>query len=465
MHLRVFNMDLVGMHIWRQTETQTVINNFVQEDMNILNPRINDDYHTGRIHRMEFPVMQWIFACIHKVLGPSITTSRILSFIIGVFSLLGIFRLGSTLFKNELGGLISTWVLCFSPLFYYYMVNPLPDNLSLCCAIWGITYYVRYANTSIKKHLILSSLLLCFAALAKLPYITFAPIIVGHLIISNKNASYKTKTLLLFSLPFILPIIWYASVIPTWKGNGVVNGLLDTSTYTLSSLFSILLGATTSLLPEILVNYGAVLPFVAGIYFLFAKKKYKHPYFLPLLMSFLGVTAYYLFEINMITLVHDYYYMPFLPFIVLLITYGATQLLKTKYVAVKALVVLCMVSLPALAYFRMDGRWNTTKPGFNPVYYHNKEEIRAVIPQGALCVVGHDESPHILLYYIDKKGWSYRSEELNQYDLSFYIASGADYFLTDCNIEEREAIKAFLDKLVYQKDDLKIYKLKTKEEI
>src|SRR5207253_4901995 len=93
MHFRVFQYDLIGYHVWRQTETQTVINNFSTEDFNILHPKINGDADTDRIRRMEFPIMQWLFAIFYKVFGNHIIISRILTFIIGLFSVFGIYYL------------------------------------------------------------------------------------------------------------------------------------------------------------------------------------------------------------------------------------------------------------------------------------------------------------------------------------------------------------------------------------
>ena len=41
MHFHVFKLDLIGYHVWRQTQTQSNVENFYNEDFNILNPRIN----------------------------------------------------------------------------------------------------------------------------------------------------------------------------------------------------------------------------------------------------------------------------------------------------------------------------------------------------------------------------------------------------------------------------------------
>ena len=74
LHFHIFSMDLLGIHVWRQTETQTVINNFYKADMNILNPRVNDHPDMSQLHRMEFPLMQWLFAVFYKIFGPHIDT-------------------------------------------------------------------------------------------------------------------------------------------------------------------------------------------------------------------------------------------------------------------------------------------------------------------------------------------------------------------------------------------------------
>jgi hypothetical protein len=81
MHYQHFSKDLISIHAWRQTQTQSTINNFYEEDMNILNPRKNDRGTTDGIFRMEFPLMQWIVACQYKLFGNHLIISRLFMFI------------------------------------------------------------------------------------------------------------------------------------------------------------------------------------------------------------------------------------------------------------------------------------------------------------------------------------------------------------------------------------------------
>ena len=149
LHARMLNRDLVGVHVWRQAQTQTVVNNFVTESMNILEPRINNHAHTDRIYRMEFPIMQWVFALFYKVLGQHIMISRILTLLIGFVTIWGIYRLCFIIFNHKAAGVIAAWALSFSPVFYYYTINPLPDNFALCCGVWALVFsFVTYKHNN-----------------------------------------------------------------------------------------------------------------------------------------------------------------------------------------------------------------------------------------------------------------------------------------------------------------------------
>ena len=167
----------------------------------------------------------------------------------------------------------------------------------------------------------------------------------------------------------------------------------------------------------------------------------------------------------MIELVHDYYLMPFLPVLFLVVAYGAGKFYNMRTVAIKPLIVLLFISLPVFAALRINGRWDTERPGFNSLYYEHKDELRTLIPEGAKCVVGNDVSHFILLYYIDRKGWVFDTDQLYDYDLRFYIFEGAEYLLSDSKASEQAAIQQLIESTVFEKGNLKVYKLKNRSAI
>jgi 4-amino-4-deoxy-L-arabinose transferase-like glycosyltransferase len=192
LHFHALNIDLVSVHVWRQTETQTVINNFYKEDFNILNPRINYRGDGNGILRKEFPIMQWLFACFYKVFGEHIIISRLITLLISFLSILGLYHLILKLSNDKTTASIGAWSFTFSPAFFYYSICPLPDNFALCLSIWGITLFLTYIQTSRMKYFWGMTILIVIGTLAKLPYILFYAIPVFYFIQEkNRNALLK----------------------------------------------------------------------------------------------------------------------------------------------------------------------------------------------------------------------------------------------------------------------------------
>ncbi len=465
MHWHVFKTDLIGIHVWRQTQTQTVIDNFAKEDFNILNPRVNDRGNGDGIFRMEFPIMQWLYACFYKVFGNHLIITRILSFITGLFSVWGMYKLVKAAFKNETMALIGAWCFNFSPVFYYYTLNPLPDNFALCMAIWGMAYFFKWTAENKNSLLLWSAIFLSLATLAKLPFVVYLGAIAAYfiqgLVVKKLNIKNVLAPALLFALCFVAPALWYLNVVGTWYNNGIVEGVLTTTKNDFSTLIDIMQFNLISSMPELLVNYGSLLFFLAGFWFMVKNKTYKNNMFITFLCWGISVLLYFFFEMNMIAKTHDYYLFPFLPLLFVLVAYGAWQLMNQKAKALKVISVIALCALPVTAYLRIDHRWNTVDPGFNENLLNYKTELINAAPDNALCIVGNDESPYIFLYYLNKKGWTFNNDRLPADTLKAMINRGAKYLYSDSRkVDGDSLIKPHLDKLVMQKGTINVYSLK-----
>ncbi len=463
MHFNIFSKELVGAHIWRQTQTQSTIINFYEEDMNIFNPRRNDRGDTGGILRIEFPLMQWIVACVYKVFGNHLWITRICMFIIGLLSVLGIYILFMAVFKNELIAVTGAWAFNFSPSFYYYTVCPMPDNMALCCSIWGMAMFFKWYQNQKIYLLFLSGLFLSAGALCKLPFILFFALPFMHFmqLAVKKGISRKTALNTLTMLFFVsLPLVWYISVIPHWKGNTVIKGMLGND-LPFSAILKFMQFIFFSTLPELLLNYGSVLFFLAGFYFLFRNKAYRNEKFSLILVVSILVLAYYLFEANTIRTGHDYYLFPFLPLLFMLVAYGAYNLCLLHTVT-KYLTFTLLMLLPLLAYLRIQGRWDYRNvQGFKKDLLVYKDELRNIVPKESLVVAGNDDSHFIFLYFIDKKGWGFDWDYLPASSLKLMIEKGAQYlYSTSRIIESNEDIKHYLDSLLIEKGSIKVFRLK-----
>jgi 4-amino-4-deoxy-L-arabinose transferase-like glycosyltransferase len=372
--------------------------------------------------------------------------------------------------------LFGAWAFNFSPTFYYYTINPMPDNLALCFGIWGLTVFFIWIKEQRWKWLLTSGLLLSLSTLCKLPFILYFSVPFFYLFLNLKPLNFKSSNLkssnlislnlkslsiLLFLVP---PIVWYLNVIPGWHGNGIVQGILDnkaSSDVLLGHFFHHLFIT----LPDLLLNYGSVPLLLAGFYFLFKNKKFKSADFKYFAILGLLLILYFLFELNMIGKSHDYYFFPFLPLLFMLVAYGAYSLYISKVRFVREFVLALMLVLPFAAFLRIDSRWNPEKPGFNKDLLVFKDELRQIVPDNALCIAGNDISHFIFFYYIDKKGWNFDHDGLDENKMEEMISGGAEYLYTDSRkVEENTGISKYFDKTVLEKGSIKVIKLKDKNQ-
>ncbi len=463
MHFKHFSKDLMSVHVWRQTQTQSTIINFYEEDMNIFNPRRNLRGNGDGIFRMEFPLMQWLVAGGYKIGGNHIEITRGFMFLMGLFSVCGIYFLSLQLFQKEELALIGAWTFNFSPCFYYYTINPLPDNMALCCTIWGMGLFFSWYKNERTSHLILSGILLSIGALCKLPFIIYfiIPVVYfGRKVFQKEITTSLFQRVISTFIWAIFPLSWYAWVIPQWKGNPVVEGMLNNQV-SVSTLLDYAQHHLLITLPEQLLNYAAIPFFITGFYYLFKRKAYQDHRFLLIVACCGVVLFYFLFELNAIAKVHDYYLFPFYPLLFLLVAYGGYHLLLSKRRFIRYASLSLLMIIPLTCYLRMDGRWNPNKPGFNKDLWTYKTELRTAVPKDALVVVGNDVSQFIFFYYIDKKGWGFNNDDLTANQLKNMIQTGAQYLYTDSKtITNQPAIQQQLKELIIERGSIQVYSLK-----
>ena len=74
--------------------------------------------------------------------------------------------------------------------------------------------------------------------------------------------------------------------------------------------------------------------------------------------------------------------------------------------------------LPLLAFLRIDSRWDPQHPGFNKTLLTDQAELQSLIPKDAIVIAGPDNSAHIWLYYLDRKGYTFDNRGLTAWALN-----------------------------------------------
>ena len=458
LHVHVFKLDLIGYHVWRQTQTQTVIYNFNFSDNSILHPQ-RFDLSTGTTELLyEFPLYQWLIAQVNSVLGYSVMHSRIVTFILFAFFLWGFFRLLKKFVSLKIA-LITNSFLCFSPHLYYYCVNPLPDIMALTLATWALYFFFSFLHSYKYIYFIGFALLIVLAGLVKLPYVLFGGVFVPYFFAQIRTKQFKKLSLqllilLVSAIPFIL---WYAKAIPTWTENGITKGMISNDK-TILQLLDYFQHSLISSVPELLTNYATCAFLFMGIFLFFKHKKYcaEQPHYFVIV--FFHFALYFLFELNMIEKTHDYYLMPFVPLIFLVVAYGLTYFEAKGYTK---FIMLIIVISPLTAWLRIDQRWNSEDPGFTKDYLTYQREIQLIIPPKEICIIDSDDSKFITLYYLKRKGYSLLKEELNSNVLKTYYLKGANYLLTNNESFKESDYPEFHLQNVFS-ENIKIYKITKK---
>lgn len=464
MHLRIFNTDIVGPHAWRQTQTVSTIEHFATGSFDITQPYTYQFVDGTNKLRMEFPLLQWMAGGIYRVFGEHLWLLRFFMFTIGLMTMFGMGKLAQAFFRRDDCFYIGAWTLCFSPVFYYYCINPLPDLLALCFSIWGLVYFFRWNISGGYKSLIASVAFFALGTLCKLPFIVFYAAFGGFFMNQIRSGSVQwgkvTVQLIIALISLLAPIAWYATVMREWTPNLVTSGILE-SNLSGAQLAEILIGTLVSTLPELLLNYAAVPLFLIGLFFALRKKTVKNPQRIPFLFICTGVLLYYVFEMNAITLIHDYYLFPFLPILFLFVTYGALRL-KDSGKKLQYTLFGLMMLLPLTAFLRADTRWNESDPGFNPDLITYKEQLRTATPEDARIIIGNDESGHISLYYTRHHGWNFHHDKLTATDLQQMISDGASYLYSDSHVIEADpTLQPFFGDTIATIGSLRVISLKS----
>jgi 4-amino-4-deoxy-L-arabinose transferase-like glycosyltransferase len=410
--------------------------------------------------------MQWSIAMFQKVTGENVMYTRLSVYVISLCSLLAVFKLCFFFFKSGFIAALGVWVFSFFPVYFYHSVNPLPDNLALCFALWFLYFFFQHIKFEKTGYLILSCLMLMLAALCKLPYILFGIMPLLHAIITfRKNHFQLSKSLLkysglyvLFSLPVLL---WYAWVIPDWAGNRITIGVFDQEVKIKELLF-FLEKQLKNNIPTVVINYPTCLLVFVGAYFIRKQQKFKSVYFKYLFAGLLTFVLYFFFVLKQIREGHDYYLMPFLPFFLLIVLFSISHMLKMKRSMI-IFVVLLLIAMPVFCWEKVKVYWDIELSYSNPDFFIYRDQLRNVVPNSAKCIMFNDNSLSIVPYTIDKQGYIFMNDELPVIWMEDMIKRGkAEYVYSDSRlIESQEGFEAFIQDTVLQVGSINVFKLKT----
>lgn len=316
-HLPFINLGPRSVHVWRQCNTLAVARNFYQEDMDIMNPRVDRRLDTDGVTGMQFPSYEYIVALGYKAFGLHNWVHRLVSLLITFWGAIGMYLLAKLLLKHEVAAGFAALAYTFSPDLYYFGFSALPDILALACSVWGLFYFIKWfvgfgsaqlsspttnyqlqvtSNKLQATYFLLALILVTLAGLTKLQFLAIGFFIAPYILLNIDVAKKKVLPLIVFGITACaMPLFWYRRSIELIKTSGLEDfGITFRPESDWKKGLNTIIQNITSDLPDLLLNYASFFIFLFSIFYFIKNKFWKSKWFLPMLVWTISLIAYHI---------------------------------------------------------------------------------------------------------------------------------------------------------------------------
>jgi len=166
----------------------------------------------------------------------------------------------------------------------------------------------------------------------------------------------------------------------------------------------------------------------------------------------------------MINTVHDYYMMPFLPLLFIVITYGMICLMRLHRNLLPLTVVVCLF-IAWLTFTTTKNRWTIDRSYINPNMFLYQADLKNAVPSDKQCIILNDESGFVFAYKIDKMGHIFKDDYLPAgWVKDMILRFGIRYMYSDSRkVDENPEVSQYIDSLIMQRGDIKVFSFKDLE--
>ena len=470
------NSPLADWHSWRQADTASVTREFVKHNYPILAPHYHDlsnipngiDNLDG--YRMvEFPILNYFTAQLLRSFPKLdlVTTSRLVSVFCSSFSVLFLYGLVWQLSRSKLTSFLSAALFALLPYSIYYGRAILPETPMVTMQLLSLFTFIlwlKHQTSSIKHQKILISnfwflvsfLSLTLAFLLKPITIFLAPVFAvlafGYLGLK----ALKTWPLYLFALTPI-PTLWWRHYIQAFPAGIPANRwLLNGNGIRLRPAWWRWLFADR--LGRMILGYWGTSFFALGLIAKTKQLKKSFSFFLiPHSFDLFTYTyALSLFAYLVIfatgNVQHDYYQIPLIPIISILVARGLVFLLQLNSERIsKFLVMVFSFGLLALSfafsYYEIKGFFNIN----NPAIVAAGKRVDELTPIDAKVIAPY-MGDTAFLFQTNRTGWPIDGQ------IDKRIEQGASYYVTTTYNNEAHELEAKYETIEKTPDYL-IFKL------
>jgi hypothetical protein len=439
----ITNEPLETGHNWRQSLTNMIARNFLENGSNILYPKIDMAGEKTGIIGAEFPFFNYLIFVFSYIFDYSHWLGRLINLIISGIGTYYFFRLIKNLFDKQTA-FNATIVLSVS-IWFAFSRKIMPDTFSVSLVIIGLHYAYTFLKSGLKLDLFLYFFFCTLGILCKIPALSLFSVLFIVIFIKEIDIRRKLSLYTLGALGFSVVCLWYFYWIPY---------LLETYHYQL--FFPKKIGEgfqeIIPLMPELfekfyfssLQSYLTLICCLLGVFLLF---KSKNIYFKLGIGIITSVFVVFIIKTGAVFPLHNYYIIPFTPIMALLAGYAIAKIpLRYQYI------LLGLIALEGITNQQHDFRIKESQ-----LYKLELEKItNENISNNDLIIINGGQSPQDI-YFSNRKGWTVENSDINNPLFVDSIANlGAKYLIIDIN-----RIDTFTTqhKEIYRDNHYSIYKL------
>lgn len=427
--LRLYKVSnpVADWHSWRQADTSAVTRNFVKHGINLLYPQYDDysdvsgsgKYNPNGYRFVEFPVFNLFHLFTFKML-PFLTleeAGRITSAIAATISALCLFFL-SRRHANQWIGIMSAFFYVTIPFNIYFTRVILPDPLMVTLFLITLNMYDLYSQNRSAKYLLATCVFGALAVLVKPVALFFLLPITILQFKKYRFGILKAKEFYIIHLSFLLPFglwrLWsyrHPEGIPAskWLLNG--NGIRYKPAF-LQWIFGTRIGIL------ILAKWG-VWPFMAGLVS-------AAPYGLTMALG----AVLYLITFATGNVQHDYYQIPIIPAISMLLAMGVAKIWQPEATLLRTLfkraaLIVCVMFMLAFGWYDTRGLYQINN---GPIVTAGIA-VDKIVPADAVVIAPY-QGDTAFLYQTNRPGFAYLYKPLkdiiDKFHATYYVSVNYD---------------------------------------
>ena len=416
----IINPPLEIGHNWRQVTGLMVARNFLEENPNVLYPRIDDNGGETGIIGMEFPSMNYIHYLLSKMFGYTHWYGRLINLIVSSFGLLFFYKIICWVGYRKNHAFIATIILA-SSVWFSFSRKFMPDTYSISIMFIGLYYGLRYLDEKKIYQIVLYTLISSLAILSKIPAGIYFVVLVPFIVSSKYEIKQRFILSIATIIPLVLTYLWYfdwnyqlSSTFGNWYNSGVplLTGFYDIMENMGKTLNNFYFGA--------LLSFIFFACFLSGIVIMFLKKDFKVIWAFALVFA---IFLIYIFKSGIFFYEQSYYMIPFAPIMAFVAAF-ALSFIQRKWILI---LIVSFGVIESVANQQHDFFIKETER-----YKMSLEALmNKVSYKDDLIVINGSPNPQ-RIYLSHRKGWNCTSEELsNNIFIDKIIEKGCKYIVVD----------------------------------